>query len=118
GQADDEDERMLDLAVDVERLLGRLEPLVELAKEPFVADILGVCGRSGSRDLVERPGHAGTGTTRAASISEPRISEPSVDPRSGSTACSGCGIRPMTFPRSETTPAMSSTAPFGFSPGS
>ena len=35
---------------------------------------------------------------RAASTSEPRISAPSVEPSSGSTACSGCGISPNTLP--------------------
>ena len=59
---------------------------------------------------VERP-HA------AAAASEANRPRPSVDPVSGSTACSGCGIRPNTLPRSLTTPAMSSSEPLGFSPG-
>ena len=40
-----------------------------------------------------------------------------VEPVSGSTACSGCGIRPSTLPASLTTPAMSLSEPLGFSPG-
>ena len=36
--------------------------------------------------------------SRAASTSEARSSAPSPEPSSGSTACSGCGIRPSTFP--------------------
>ena len=52
--------------------------------------------------------------SRAASTSEPSTSAPSVEPSSGSTACSGCGIRPKTFPRSFVTPAMAATEPFGF----
>ena len=39
---------------------------------------------------------------------------PSAEPVSGFTACSGCGIRPSTFPSALQTPAMSSWAPFGF----
>ena len=41
-----------------------------------------------------------------------KISSPSVEPVSGSTACSGCGISPITFPASFVTPAMSRTDPF------
>ena len=52
----------------------------------------------------------------AASTSEPRISAPSVDPRSGSTACSGWGISPKTLPSAFTTPATSATAPLGLAP--
>jgi len=73
--------------------------------------------------LAERPGlsegsraQAAVSTrSRAESTSEPRISTPSVEPEpsSGSTACSGCGIRPKTFPRSLTTPAIAPTEPFG-----
>ena len=46
------------------------------------------------------------------------MSAPSAEPSSGSTACSGCGISPITLPRSLQTPATSSTEPFGFSPRS
>src|SRR5262245_4633795 len=38
---------------------------------------------------------------------------PSSDPVCGSTACSGCGIRPSTFPASLVTPAISRTLPLG-----
>ena len=37
--------------------------------------------------------------SRAASTSEASSSAPSPEPSSGSTACSGCGIRPRTLPR-------------------
>ena len=45
--------------------------------------------------------------SRAASTSEARSSAPSPEPSSGSTACSGCGISPSTFPASLQTPATS-----------
>ena len=48
---------------------------------------------------------------------EAKIRSPSSEPVSGSTACSGCGISPITLPRSFTTPAMSRAEPFGFWPG-
>ncbi len=51
----------------------------------------------------------------AATASKTR--SPSVEPVSGSTACSGCGIRPTTLPASLRTPAMSRAEPFGFCPG-
>ena len=57
-----------------------------------------------------RLAHAGT----IASDSNSR--PPSADPVSGSTACSGCGMRPMTLRPALQTPAMSSMAPFGFWP--
>ena len=74
-------------------------------------------GRSGLDGMAECARRAAATDNRAASTSEPRISAPSAEPSSGSTACSGCGIRPKTFPRSLQTPATSATAPFGFSPG-
>ena len=58
-----------------------------LAKRPALAEALGL------KPPVSR-------RSRAASTSEPSTSAPSVEPSSGSTACSGCGIRPKTFPRS------------------
>ena len=54
--------------------------------------------------------------SRAASTSEARIGVPPVAPSSGSTACSGCGIRPKTLPSALMTPATSATEPFGLSP--
>jgi len=53
--------------------------------------------------------------SRAASTSEPRITAPSAEPNSGSTACSGCGIRPKTVPVWFVTPAISATEPLGLS---
>ncbi len=48
----------------------------------------------------------------AASTSAASRRPPSPEPSSGSTACSGWGIRPMTFPASLTTPATPPRAPF------
>ena len=46
-----------------------------------------------------------------------KIFSPSAEPPiSSSTACSGWGINPNTFPRSLLTPAMSCTEPLKFSP--
>ena len=41
------------------------------------------------------PRRVAASRSRAASTSDARISAPSAEPSSGSTACSGCGIRPM-----------------------
>ena len=49
-----------------------------------------------------------------ASSNEPSRTRPSVPPIPASTACSGCGINPMTFPREFRTPAMLATDPLGF----
>ena len=46
---------------------------------------------------------------RAASTSEASTSAPSPEPSSGSTACSGWGMRPMTLPSALRTPATSAT---------
>src|SRR3954452_23597697 len=68
-------------------------------------------------------GHAGCGcfahaaAAWVAPASARNRASPSSDPVSGSTACSGWGIRPSTLPASFMTPAMSRTLPFGFSPG-
>src|SRR5690606_13624193 len=59
--------------------------------------------------------HAAAAST--ASRSEPSTSLPSSQPRSGSTARSGCGIMPMTFPASLTTPAIDRDEPFTFASG-
>ena len=56
-------------------------------------------------------GHASAGTTDSNSFN------PSSEPVSGSTACSGCGISPTTLPAALETPAMSRSDPLGFSPG-
>ncbi len=62
-----------------------------------------------------RPQAAVSSRSRAASTSDPSTSVPSVEPSSGSTACSGCGISPKTLPVSFLTPAIAATEPFGFS---
>ena len=56
------------------------------------------CPSSRRSSAGESARRAAASDNRAASTSEPRISAPSVEPSSGSTACSGCGIRPNTFP--------------------
>src|SRR5215207_4745111 len=55
--------------------------------------------------------HAGTIASDSNSL------PPSADPVSGSTACSGCGMSPITFPPTLHTPATSSIDPFGLCPG-
>ena len=64
--------------------------------------------------VVMGPGE-NAGAPAAATASKTR--SPSVEPVSGSTACSGCGISPTTLPASFRTPAMSRADPFGFCPG-
>ena len=56
-------------------------------------------GGRGRRGLSERARSGGreASRSRAASTSDARTSAPSPEPSSGSTACSGCGMRPMTF---------------------
>jgi hypothetical protein len=56
--------------------------------------------------------------SRAASRNDARTSAPSPEPRSGSIACSGCGMSPITFLSRLTTAATSATEPLGFSPAS
>ncbi|KRC61243.1 hypothetical protein ASE14_10040 [Agromyces sp. Root81] len=43
-----------------------------------------------------------------------RIAAAVSGPKPGSTACSGCGIRPTTLPRALEMPAMSRSEPLGF----
>ena len=91
--------------------------LVGLA--PELLDDQRVLGVGQAESAVSRLGgghgvHAATGTDEA---SELKIAAPPVGPRRGSTACSGCGISPITFPAAFVMPATSRTDPFGFSPG-
>ena len=74
-------------------------------------------GRRGRGTPLRAPAQPVERLHAAAAASEANTPRPPVDPVSGSTACSGCGIRPNTLPRSLTTPAMSSSEPLGFSPG-
>ena len=77
----------------------------------------GAGGASGARLRVRprrRQAAAAARRARAASTSEPRMRQPSVEPSSGSTACSGCGISPITLPSQFVTPATSAREPFGF----
>src|ERR1700709_2171959 len=91
-----------------ERDVARLRK--ELATKPATAQARG--------DGFEAEGAetAAASDNRAASTSDPRISAPSAEPSSGSTACSGCGISPKTLPAALSTPATSPTDPFGFAP--
>ena len=62
------------------------------------------------------PAQASACARRSASARRPcRIVRPSVEPSSSSTACSGCGIRPSTFPSAFVTAATSPREPFGLS---
>src|SRR6202171_5547012 len=51
---------------------------------------------------------------RALPAIDSKILSPSLPPSIGSTACSGCGIRPNTLKRSFATPAIARIDPFGF----
>ena len=42
------------------------------------------------------------------------IPSPSSEPRTASTAVSGCGMRPATLPAALVTPAIARSEPFGF----
>ena len=81
-----------------------------------------VVGRSRNRrhlepTLVSRAAGRGAGSARRsarpAPAKKPRPSVPA--PVRSSTACSGCGIRPTTLPRSLVMPAMSCSEPLGLS---
>src|SRR6202171_519993 len=64
----------------------------------------GIAGESGRRALAHR----------ALPAIDSKIFSPSLPPSIGSTACSGCGIRPNTWKRSFATPAIARIDPFGF----
>src|SRR6478735_3732154 len=79
--------------------------------------------RVGLRDLDRVDRHRWTATSvrpsvtlgdPASPVKKGRPSRP--EPVSGSTACSGCGMRPTTFPTSLQTPAISRKLPFGLPP--
>src|SRR5262249_34577928 len=93
--------------------------VVRLAPEAIADElVLGV----GQAELAvpsvgRRPHGAHAATAAEARASDSKMRPPSTDPVSGSTACSGCGISPITLPASLVTPAMSRSAPLKFSPG-
>ena len=68
-------------------------------------------------ELAVARGDRHAASAAAAPTTERNSSEAVDRPVSGSTACSGCGIRPTTLPAALETPAMSRAEPFGFSPG-
>src|SRR5262249_42211141 len=71
--------------------------------------------RAGLREIDPRlAGKRSDPAHSAVSIIERKILRPSVPPSRGSTACSGCGIKPNTLKRSLATPAISRIAPLGF----
>ena len=106
----------------VHRQLGRGGPAAEDLADALVLvgleaqlgpRLLGVGGAAGDGDGVELVAHAETTWCRT----EVKKASPSVvGPKPGSTACSGCGMRPTTLPRSLVTPAMSRYEPLGLSP--
>ena len=62
-------------------------------------------------------GHALTSPAVAPETAEAKKPRPSVPgPVSASMACSGCGIRPTTFPAGFEMPAMPPAEPFGLAP--
>ena len=74
--------------------------------------------RASCRLPAEPPSAPGSGQRPqpGAAASEVKKPSPSVpEPVRSSTACSGCGIRPTTLPRSLVTPAMSRSEPLGLS---
>ncbi len=74
--------------------------------------LAGLRGGRGVGDGVEG-GHADTTCVRT----EVKKVSPSVlGPKPSSTACSGCGMRPTTLPRSLVMPAMSRREPLGLAP--
>lgn len=91
-------------------------PLVlVLLQAEFGPGQLDVGGSGRVLDRVQRrPAHALTSFLRI----EVKKGRPSVrpEPMSGSTACSGCGMRPTTFPASLLIPAMSRSEPLGLRP--
>ena len=71
--------------------------------------------RAGGRGSAARR-QGGASYANVAAASEVKKPSPSVPaPVSSSTACSGCGIRPTTLPRSLVMPAMSRIEPLGLS---
>ena len=88
---------------------------VRLAPEPLDdAVVLGV----GEAELAVRRerAHAVATSSSTCATSEANSTPPSAEPVSGSTACSGWGIRPMTLRSRLHTAAMSRSEPFGFWP--
>ena len=74
-------------------------------------------GIQGLRNATPRgrsTGYTATGWRARSSMPCSRT-RPSVEPSSGSTACSGCGISAATLPRSLVTQAIEPTEPLGFS---
>src|SRR6185437_15807784 len=57
--------------------------------------------------------HKCTPQTETRARTDSNNARPSLEPRSGSTARSGCGIIPRTFPASLTMPAMARVEPLG-----
>ena len=72
-------------------------------------------GRSRGRGALG--GHEGEGREDQALVrasKERKRTRPSVEPRRGSSARSGCGMRPTTVPEALQTPAIFRSEPFGF----
>src|SRR4029078_10403872 len=75
----------------------------------------------GHRRRLDRQGHRvatnvgppARSRSAADATNEAMIPSPSADPRTASTAVSGCGIRPATLPAALMTPAIARREPFG-----
>ncbi len=80
-----------------------------LLEAEFAPGLPGVRGLLGVLDGVEA--HQAFTSCFSTEVKKPRPSM--VGPVSGSTACSGCGIRPTTLPAALVMPAMSRYEPFG-----
>src|SRR5439155_4143647 len=95
----------------VHRELGR----GRFARKGFDDTVVFVFGEAESGGLGD--GHS-TDARTARFSKAPMTAAPSPlwKPTVGSTACSGCGIIPSTFPASLQTPAIAPVAPFGFDP--
>jgi hypothetical protein len=118
GEAAQEQARVLVAAVLApEQRVHRELEVVRLAGE-VLADAVELAVGEAERavDSCGRHAHAATPAAArcaAASASSPRSSTaPSVEPSSGSTACSGCGMRPATLPAAFVMPATAATEPF------
>src|SRR5579875_86252 len=94
---------------------GENQVVLVVGESELAVSVPPILGAGGLHLLVLRSQATHARSATAASI-DSKIESPSVEPVRGSTACSGCGIRPKTLPALLTTPAMSSWEPLGLWP--